>query len=144
MPSRKMIIHKKSTIHNGLRVKHQKLSPRIMLWISAAAVSLVPLSTNYFGTPYGEVQNGMRWKWPIPIKYIILSTQASLMGIRNQKLIWQGLNSKHCQGLLEYLLLTNKAAMDYFDTRLKLAGCLYLLFWLGLILTDTGLALAAA
>ena len=66
------------------------------------------------------------------------------MGIRNQKLIWQGLNSKHCQGLLEYLLLTNKAAMDYFDTRLKLAGCLYLLFWLGLILTDTGLALAAA
>ena len=64
--------------------------------------------------------------------------------MRNQKLIWQGLNSKHCQGLLlEYLLLTNKAAMDYFDTRLKLAGCLYLLFWLGLILTDTGLAAAA-
>ena len=34
--------------------------------------------------------------------------------------------------------------MDYFDTRLKLAGCLYLLFWLGLILTDTGLAAAPA
>ena len=34
--------------------------------------------------------------------------------------------------------------MDYFDTRLKLAGCLYLLFWLVLILTDTGLVLAAA
>ena len=33
--------------------------------------------------------------------------------------------------------------MDYFDTRLKLAGCLYLLFWLGLILTDTGLEAAA-
>ena len=45
--------------------------------------------------------------------------------------------------LQEYLLLTNKAAMDYIDTRLKLVGCLYLvLFWLGLILTDTGLAAA--
>ena len=55
-----------------------------MLWISAAAVSLVPLSTNYFGTPYGEVQNGTRWKWPIPIKYIILSEQVFLMDAKSK------------------------------------------------------------